>query len=203
MSNDLKYLGLLLDCWFLFSVLHDHYRLFIVTNAYSSVFVVPRAHLIRWTDGPDRFRARQCHIEWGEQAFNEFSWVADFDSHQNLVKLWPFIAHTILARLQPFNYGSNTELKLFLILCLLLLYDVQKKDYRTFRTKLTVQSVPIGKSLTVDALGLVVPSQWIEPKSDGDSFVFFCVRTCRPNRVRRWIPMCFVRDRSCSYQSWF
>ena len=66
------------------------------------------------------------------------------------------------------------------MLCLLLLYDLEKKDYRTFQTKLTVQSVPTRKSLIVDALGLVVPSQWIEPKSDGDSFAFFACALADP-----------------------
>ena len=190
-----------MDCRLLFSALHDRCRSFTMIDAFSSICVIPRAHLILWTDGPVWFRARHCHIDWGEQAINEFSWVVDIDSHQNLLKLWPFIAHSVLARLQPFNKGSNTKAKRLVILCVLLLYDVEKKDHWTFRTKQMVQSVPIEKSLTVDALGLVVPSQWIEPKSDGDSFVLFCVRTCRPYRVWRSIPMCFVGDRSCSYQS--
>ena len=54
-SNHLKYLRLLLDYWLLFSVVGCYYHSFTIVDAYSSVCVVPRAHLIWCTGSPDEF----------------------------------------------------------------------------------------------------------------------------------------------------
>ena len=39
-----------------------------------------------------------------------------------------------------FDYGSNSEAKSFLMMCLMLLYDVEKIGYGTWLTKLTVRT---------------------------------------------------------------
>ena len=127
-----------MDCRLLFSVLYDCCRSFTITDAYSSICVVPRAHSILWTDGPVRFRACHCHIEWGERAINEFSRVVDFDSHQKILELWPALVHSNPARLQQFNYGLNSELKTFLMIFLLLLYDDYYQHNNTVASQLVI-----------------------------------------------------------------
>ena len=124
-----------MDCLFLFSGICCYYRSFTIVDAYSSIFVVPRAHLILCTDGPVWFQARHCHIERGEQAINEFSRVVDIDSHKKILKLWPALVYSILARLQQFNYGLNTEVKRFLMISLLL-YDDYYQHNNTVASQL-------------------------------------------------------------------
>ena len=127
-----------MDCLFLFSGICCYYRSFTIVDAYSSIFVVPRAHLILCTDGPVWFQARHCHIERGEQAINEFSRVVDIDSHKKILKLWPALVYSILAQFEPFNYGSNTALKTFLMIVLLLLYDDYYQHNNTVASQLVI-----------------------------------------------------------------
>ena len=135
--------------WYGGSIDRSRCRLFTIVDVF---FFSPRrfGKLLGFELRPSHFvSVFPSRYSMGRLSYWQHIRAREIDLRQNTHKLWPTLAHSILAQLYEFDYGWNSERKGFLMMCSILLYDFEKIGDRTRLTKLTVCKQPPNSGLTM------------------------------------------------------